>query len=400
MATGTGVVIVGAARTPLGSFGGALSALSCTQLGSAAIDGALQRTGKDQVEELVMGNVLSAGLGQAPARQAGLGASLRKETCCTTINKVCSSGLKSVAYAAQSIMLGDAQVTVAGGMESMSRVPYYLPMNRGEARYRMGDKEVWDGMIKDGLWDPYDNVHMGNCGEVCAKEFGITREEQDDFAIESLRRAVAAHTEGHFKDEIAPVEVRVGRKSRVESSDEALAALERTGIKEDKIRGLKPAFDRQAGTITAANASTISDGAAALVLMSEDKSASLGLKPLARIIGFADAEQAPVQFPTTPAKAVEKLVQKTKISLDEVDAFEINEAFAAVVIANMKLLKIPHAKVNQFGGACALGHPIGCSGARILVTLLNVLQKRNGRYGIAAICNGGGGATAMLVERL
>ena len=447
------IVIVGAARTPLGSFGGSLSPVSCTQLGASAIEGALsscsQAISADAIQEVIMGNVLSAGLGQAPARQACLGAGLNTSTCCTTVNKVCSSGLKAVAYGAQSIKLGDATCVVAGGMENMSRVsfhttifpsflslslslslsfswfekrfeasgltkrsnslfltglvatsqvPYYLPMNRGQPGYRMGDKQVWDGMIKDGLWDPYDDVHMGVCGEKCAKEFGITRKEQDDFAIESLRRAHRAHQKGYFKDEIVPVEVKKGRgNSVIVSDDEPLVSLQ---INESKIRGLKPAFQKDHGTITAANASTISDGAAAVVLMGEETSRALKLKPLARIVGWADSEQDPVKFPTTPAKAIEKLMRKTGRSLQEVDAVEINEAFAAVVLANMKLLGIPHEKVNQHGGGCGLGHPIGCSGARILVTLINVLEKTGGKLGVAAICNGGGGATAMLIETI
>jgi len=398
----TQIVIVGAARTPLGSFGGSLSPVSCTQLGASAIEGALsscsQAISADAIQEVIMGNVLSAGLGQAPARQACLGAGLNTSTCCTTVNKVCSSGLKAVAYGAQSIKLGDATCVVAGGMENMSRVPYYLPMNRGQPGYRMGDKQVWDGMIKDGLWDPYDDVHMGVCGEKCAKEFGITRKEQDDFAIESLRRAHRAHQKGYFKDEIVPVEVKKGRgNSVIVSDDEPLVSLQ---INESKIRGLKPAFQKDHGTITAANASTISDGAAAVVLMGEETSRALKLKPLARIVGWADSEQDPVKFPTTPAKAIEKLMRKTGRSLQEVDAVEINEAFAAVVLANMKLLGIPHEKVNQHGGGCGLGHPIGCSGARILVTLINVLEKTGGKLGVAAICNGGGGATAMLIETI
>jgi len=388
------VYILAAVRTPIGSFGGKLSPLSATELGAKAIAGAVSRAKikKEQVEELYLGNVLSANLGQAPATQAAKFAGL-PDIPATTINKVCASGTKAVMLAAQSIALGERDIVVAGGMESMSNVPYY--MDKVRTGYRLGHGQLTDGLVKDGLWDVYNDFHMGSAAELCAGDCHISREDQDAYAIESYKRAQKALSEGKFKNEIVPVEI-VGRKGDVTVVDED---EEITTVNFDKIPQLKPVFKKD-GTVTAANASTLNDGAAALVLISKQKMEELGLKPLARILGFADAQQAPEQFTTSPAKAIPRALQAAGISAEEVDFYEINEAFSVVSLANNQLLELDSTKVNINGGAVALGHPLGASGARILVTLLNVLEQNNGRIGVAGICNGGGGASALVLERL
>jgi acetyl-CoA C-acetyltransferase len=388
------VYIVSAARTPIGSLMGSLSALPAHKLGSVVIKAALERSGlsADAVNEVIMGNVLQANVGQAPARQASRGAGLPDNVVATTINKVCASGMKSVMYGAQSILLGDSDVVIAGGMESMSNAPYYLANARGG--YRMGNGEVIDGMIRDGLWDPYNNQHMGMCGELCATEKGITREQQDAFAIESYKRAQAAQAAGLFKDEIAAVEIAGPKGSVLVEADEEPG---KTNF--DKIPQLRPAFKKD-GTVTAANASKINDGAAALLLASKEAVEKYGLKPIGRIVASADAEQDPVWFTTTPSLAMPKALAKAGLTVDQIDAFEINEAFAVVTMANSTILGLDPAKVDVNGGAISLGHPIGASGARILVTLLSVLKQKGGRYGLAGICNGGGGASAVVIERL
>jgi acetyl-CoA C-acetyltransferase len=387
------VCIVSLARTPIGSFGGSLASLAAHQLGAYAIRHAVQRAGLNpsDVQEVFMGNVLSAGQGQAPAKQAALGAGLPDTVPCTTVNKVCASGMKSVMLAAQSIMLGDNDIAVAGGMESMSNVPYYLPGARWGQR--LGDGKLLDGVVFDGLWDPYKNCHMGNAGELCASTYGISREEQDAYAIESYRRAAEAQKNGWFDSEIAPVEIpqRKG-PALVISQDEDVAK-----VNFDKVPELKPVFDK-AGTITAANASNINDGATAMVLMAAERAEALGIRPLARIRGFADASQAPEWFTTTPAKAMPKAAAKAGLSLEQMDLFEINEAFSVVALANMRDMNLDPAKVNVFGGAVSLGHPIGNSGARILATLISALRQRGGKLGCAGICNGGGGASALVLE--
>ncbi|MCG9911549.1 MAG: acetyl-CoA C-acyltransferase [Flavobacteriales bacterium] len=389
------VYIVSAARTAIGSFNGQFSGVSATRLGAAAIKGALNKISLDPstITEVIMGNVLSAGVGQAPARQAAKFAGLANETQCTTINKVCASGLKAVVYGAQSVMLGDHEAVVVGGMENMTQVPYYLESARNG--YRLGNGVVVDGLVKDGLTDVYHNYHMGNAAELCAKECNISREEQDAYAIESYKRSQKAWAEGRFNDEIVPVEVpqRKGDPIVINHDEEY------NNVKFDKIPQLNPVFQKE-GTVTAANASTLNDGAAALVLMSKAKAEALGLKPLARIISYADAEQAPEWFTTAPAKAIPSAVSKAGLTLDQIDFFEINEAFSVVAIANNKELKLDDAKVNVNGGAVSLGHPLGCSGARILVTLIHVLKQNNGRYGVCGICNGGGGASALVIENM
>jgi len=389
------VYIVSAARTAIGSFNGQFSGVSATKLGAAAIKGALNRIQLDpsHVTEVLMGNVLQAGAGQAPARQAAKFAGLANETQCTTINKVCASGLKAVMYGAQSIMLGEHETVVAGGMENMTQVPYYLESARNG--YRLGNGVVVDGLVKDGLTDVYNNYHMGNAAELCAKECNISREEQDNFAIESYTRSQKAWAEGKFNAEIVPVEVPQRKGDPIVITEDE----EYKNVKFDKIPGLNPVFQKE-GTVTAANASTLNDGASALVLMSKEKMESLGLKPLARIISFADAEQAPEWFTTSPAKALPRAVEKAGLSMDKIDYFEINEAFSVVAIANNQLMKLDPAKVNVNGGAVSLGHPLGSSGSRILVTLIHVLKQNNARYGACGICNGGGGASAMVIENL
>lgn len=388
------VVIVSAVRTPIGSFGGSLSGFSATQLGGIAIKGALEKAGVEpnQIQEVYMGNVLSANLGQAPATQAAKFAGL-PDLPTTTINKVCASGTKAIMLAAQSIALGQNDIVVAGGMESMSNVPYYLDKARNG--YRLGHGQITDGLVKDGLWDVYNDYHMGSAAELCAETCHITREDQDNFAIESYKRAQKAQSEGKFKVEIVPVEIK-DRKGNVTllDTDEEPAA-----VKFDKIPTLKPVFKKD-GTVTAANASTLNDGAAALVLMSAEKAAELGLNPLAKILAYADAQQAPEWFTTAPSKAIPLALQRANISKEQVDYFEINEAFSVVSLANNQALGLNGEKVNVNGGAVAIGHPLGASGARIVVTLLAVLQQNNGKIGVAGICNGGGGASAIVVENL
>jgi acetyl-CoA C-acetyltransferase len=388
------VVIVSACRTPIGSFGGQLAGFSAPHLGGMAIKAAIEKAGipASAVQEVYMGNVLSANIGQAPATQAAKYAGLQ-DLPATTINKVCASGTKAIMLAAQSIALGEQDIIVAGGMESMSNVPYYLDKARNG--YRLGHGQLTDGLVKDGLWDVYNDYHMGSAAELCASECNISREAQDDYAISSYTKAQAAQAEGRFTEEIVPVEVK-DRKGNITliSTDEEPAA-----VKFDKITGLKPVFQKE-GTVTAANASTLNDGAAALVLMSAEKAAALGLTPLAKIIAFADAQQAPEWFTTAPAKAIPLALAKAKLALSDVDYFEINEAFSVVAIANNQLLNINPEQVNVNGGAVALGHPLGASGARIVVTLLQVLKQNQGKIGVAGICNGGGGASAIVIELL
>lgn len=389
------VVIVSAVRTPMGSFGGSLSSISATQLGSVAIRGAVEKAGinSDEIDEVYMGNVLQANLGQAPARQAAIGAGLNQDVPCTTINKVCSSGMKSIMLAAQSIMCGDNDVVVAGGMENMSSVPHYFA--KGRNGQKLGDMKLVDGLVKDGLTDVYNKVHMGNCAELCAKEMSISREAQDAFAIESYNRSSDAWTNGKFTNEVVPVTVPQRRgDDLIVSEDE-----EYKNVKMDKIPNLRPVFDKE-GTVTAANASTLNDGAAALILMSADKANELGLKALARIRSYADAAHQPEWFTTAPAKALPIALSKANIKTEDVDFFELNEAFSVVGLANIEKLALDSNKVNVNGGAVSLGHPLGCSGARIIVTLLHVLQQNEAKIGAAGICNGGGGASAMVIERI
>jgi len=386
------VVIVSATRTPIGSFGGSLASLSATQLGSIVIKSAVEKAGlkPEQIQEVYMGNVLSANLGQAPATQAAIFAGLPYLPA-TTVNKVCASGMKAIMLAAQSIALGQNEIVVAGGMECMSNVPYYLDKARNG--YRLGNGQITDGLIKDGLWDVYNDYHMGSAAELCAVECNISREEQDAFAIESYKRSQKSQSEGKFKQEITPVELK-DKKGEVTlfAEDE-----EPKAVKFDKIPSLKPVFKKD-GTVTAANASTLNDGAAAVVLMSKEKADELGIKPLAKIIAYADAQQAPEWFTTAPSKAIPLALHRAGLSASEIDYFEINEAFSVVSIANNQLLKLDPEKVNVNGGAVSLGHPLGASGARIIVTLLHVLQQNNGKFGAAGICNGGGGASAMVIE--
>ncbi|ATP55528.1 acetyl-CoA C-acyltransferase [Pedobacter ginsengisoli] len=388
------VVIVSAVRTPIGSFGGALSTLSATQLGAVAIKAAVEKAGlkPSDIQEVYMGNVLSANIGQAPATQAAKFAGL-PDLPATTINKVCASGTKAIMLAAQSISQGDIDIIVAGGMESMSNVPYYL--DKARTGYRLGHGQITDGLLKDGLWDVYNDYHMGSAAELCASECGISREDQDAFAISSYKRAQSAQTEGKFDSEIVPVEIkdRKGEITLISKDEEPFA------VKFDKIPGLKPVFKKD-GTVTAANASTLNDGAAALVLMSADKAKELKLKPLAKILAYADAQQAPEWFTTAPSKAIPLALKRAGKSLADVDYFEINEAFSVVSLANNKELGLTEDKVNTNGGAVSLGHPLGASGARIVVTLLSVLAQNNGKIGVAGICNGGGGASAIVIENI
>jgi acetyl-CoA C-acetyltransferase len=387
------VVIVSAVRTPIGSFMGALSSVPATKLGAAAIKGALNKINLDPklVDEVLMGNVVQAGNGQAPARQAALYAGLSESVACTTVNKVCASGMKAVMQGAQAIMACDAEIVVAGGMENMSLIPHYVHLRNG---VKFGPTSMVDGMQKDGLTDAYDNNAMGVCADLCASEYNITREDQDNFAIQSYERSAAAWEAGKFDAEIVPVEVPQRRGDAiVVSKDE-----EFTNVKLDKIPSLAAVFTKE-GTVTAANASTINDGAAALVLMSEEKAQSLGLKPLAYIKSYADAAQEPKWFTTAPAKALPKALDKAGLTVADVDFFEFNEAFAVVGLANAQILGLDNNKINVNGGAVSLGHPLGCSGARIIVTLINVLNQNNAKIGAAAICNGGGGASAIVIER-
>ncbi|WP_282136040.1 acetyl-CoA C-acyltransferase [Seonamhaeicola maritimus] len=387
------VVIVSAARTPIGSFLGALSTIPAPKLGAAAIKGALNKIGlkPEMVEEVLMGNVVQAGTGQAPARQAAIYAGIPNTVPCTTVNKVCASGMKTVMQAAQSIALGDANIIVAGGMENMSLIPHYF---HARTATKFGPASLIDGMQKDGLVDAYDQNAMGVCADACANEYNFSREDQDAFAIQSYKRSADAWDTGKFNNEVIPVEVpqRRGEPIIVNQDEEF------SNVKIEKIPSLRPAFTKD-GTVTAANASTINDGAAALVLMSKEKAEELALKPLATIKSYADAAQEPEWFTTTPAKALPKALDKAGILIDNVDFFEFNEAFSVVGLANMKILELSDSNVNVNGGAVSLGHPLGCSGARILVTLLSVLEQNDGKIGAAAICNGGGGASAIVLER-
>lgn len=389
------VYIVSAVRTPIGSFGGSLKDLSAPKLGGIAISGAINKAGitADQVEELLMGSVIQANLGQAPARQACKAAGLPDKVICTTINKVCASGMKAVAQGAASIALGEADIVVAGGMESMSNVPFYVESMRWGNKY--GNSTLIDGIAKDGLTDVYDGLAMGNAADMCARECNISREDQDAFAIESYKRSQAAWNNGKFDDEIVPVEIpqRKGNPIVVSKDDEPFS------VKFDKVPELRPAFNKD-GTVTAANASTMNDGAAALVLMSKEKADELGLKPIAKIVSYADAEQEPKWFTTTPSLAVPKAVQRAGLKMEDIGFFELNEAFSVVGIVNTQKMNLDPARVNVNGGAVSIGHPLGCSGARILVTLINVLKQNGGKYGAAGICNGGGGASAMVIELL
>ena len=388
------VYILSAVRTPMGSFLGGLASIPATKLGSIAIQAAVERSGVslDQIDEVFMGNVLQAGVGQAPARQAALGAGLGQNVPCTTVNKVCASGMKSIMLGAQSILAGDNHVVVVGGMESMSQTPHYVSGRNGT---KFGNITMLDGITKDGLLDVYSNVPMGNCAELCAKEHNISREDQDAFAIESYRRAAAAWEAGKFADEIVavPVPQRKGDPVMMAKDEEF------TNVFLDKIPTLRPAFDKE-GTITAANASTINDGASALVLASEEMVQRLGLKPLAKIVYYADAAQAPEWFTTAPSIAIPKALDKAGLTTADVDFWELNEAFSVVGIANTKILGLDPAKVDVNGGAVALGHPLGNSGSRVIVTLIHVLKQNNGKIGGAGICNGGGGASAMIIENM
>lgn len=388
------VVIVAAVRTPVGSFGGSLAGFSATQLGGFAIKAAVEKAGlkPENIQEVYMGNVLSANLGQAPATQAAKYAGL-PDLPTTTINKVCASGTKAIMLAAQSIALGQNDIVVAGGMESMSNVPYYLDKARNG--YRLGHGQITDGLVKDGLWDVYNDYHMGSAAELCAETCNISREDQDNFAILSYQRAQLAQTAGKFKDEIVAVAVkdRKGEITLIDTDEEP------TAVKFDKIPGLKPVFKKD-GTVTAANASSLNDGAAALVLMSADKAKELGIKPLAKILSYADAQQAPEWFTTAPSKAIPLALSRANLAINEVDFFEINEAFSVVALANNQELKLNDKQVNVNGGAVAIGHPLGASGARIVVTLMAVLAQNNGKIGVAGICNGGGGASAIVIEKL
>ncbi|HEK21609.1 acetyl-CoA C-acyltransferase [Mucilaginibacter sp.] len=388
------VYIVSATRTPIGSFGGSLASLSATQLGAVVIKSAVEKAGLQpaDVQEVFMGNVLSANIGQAPATQAAIFAGLPYIPA-TTINKVCASGMKAIMLGAQSIANGDNDIIVAGGFESMSNVPYYLDKARNG--YRLGNGQITDGLVKDGLWDVYNDFHMGSAAELCAVDCNVTREEQDAFAIESYKRAQQAQADGKFKNEITPVELKDKKGEVTLFSDDE----EPRTVKFDKIPSLKPVFKKD-GTVTAANASTLNDGAAAVVLMSKERAEAMGIKPIAKIVSFADAQQAPEQFTTAPSKAIPLALHKAGLSGEQIDFYEINEAFSVVSLANNKILGLDAAKVNVNGGAVAIGHPLGASGARIVVTLLHVLQQNKGKYGAAGICNGGGGASAIVVENL
>jgi acetyl-CoA C-acetyltransferase len=389
------VVIVEAKRTPIGAFGGSLASFTAPELGSTAIIELLKSSGisADVVQEVVMGNVLTAGIGQAPARQAALKAGLSQKTPSTTVNKVCASGMKAIMIAADQIRLGDADVVVAGGMESMSNVPYYLPKHRYGSKY--GHVQTEDGILKDGLWDVYNDYAMGNAAEVCAKECNISREEQDEFAIESYKRAQNAQEKGYFDDEMIKVKVtdRRGNVTIVEKDEEVAR------VKFEKIPSLRPVFDKE-GTVTAANASSINDGAAAVLVMSADKAKELGLTPMAKILSHGSAAKAPEWFTTAPSDAIPIALKKAGLTTKEIDLFEINEAFSVVSIANNQILELNPEKVNINGGAVSIGHPIGCSGARIVVTLLHALKRTGGKYGCAGICNGGGGASALVIEMI
>jgi acetyl-CoA C-acetyltransferase len=388
------VVIVAATRTPIGSFGGSLSSFTATQLGSFVIKSVIEKSGlkPEHIQEVYMGNVLSANLGQAPATQAAIFAGLPYLPA-TTVNKVCASGMKAIMLATTSIASGENDIVLAGGMESMSNVPYYLDKARNG--YRLGNGQIIDGLVKDGLWDVYNDYHMGSAAELCATDCHITREEQDAYAIESYKRAQTAQSAGKFRDEITPVELKdkKGDITLFEDDEEPRA------VKFDKIPSLKPVFKKD-GTVTAANASTLNDGAAAVILMSREKADELGIKPIARVVAYADAQQAPEWFTTAPSKAIPLALHRAGLTGEDIDYYEINEAFSVVSIANNQNLKLDPEKVNVNGGAVAMGHPLGASGARIVVTLLSVLQQNGGKYGAAGICNGGGGASAIVIENL
>jgi len=388
------VVIVSYTRTPIGSFNGVLSTVSATKLGATAIKGAIDNINLnvEEIDEVYMGNVISAGLGQAPAKQAAIYAGINNDTPCTTINKVCSSGMKAIMIAAQSIALGDNNVVVAGGMENMSSIPFYL--NDLRSGKKLGHSKMEDGLLIDGLTDVYDGVHMGVCAELCAETMDINREEQDAFALKSYEKSELAWKNGVFKNEITEVKIESRKGDIIINEDE-----EFKNINTEKFKKLRSVFKKD-GTVTAGNASTINDGAAAIILMSKDKATELGLKPIAKVISFADGSQEPKWFTTTPTKALEKALEKANIEKENVDFWELNEAFSVVGIANIKNLGIDANKVNIHGGAVSLGHPLGCSGARIMVTLLNILEQKNGKIGAAGICNGGGGASAMIIENL
>ncbi|MHB8206278.1 acetyl-CoA C-acyltransferase [Mucilaginibacter sp.] len=388
------VVIVAATRTPIGSFGGSLSPFSATQLGSFVIKSVIEKSGlkPEHIQEVYMGNVLSANLGQAPATQAAIFAGLPYLPA-TTVNKVCASGMKAIMLAATSIASGENDIVLAGGMESMSNVPYYLDKARNG--YRLGNGQIIDGLVKDGLWDVYNDYHMGSAAELCATDCHISREEQDAYAIESYKRAQAAQSAGKFRDEITPVELKDKKGDVILFEDDE----EPRSVKFDKIPSLKPVFKKD-GTVTAANASTLNDGAAAVILTSREKADELGIKPIARVVAYADAQQAPEWFTTAPSKAIPLALHRAGLSGNDIDYYEINEAFSVVAIANNQNLKLDPKKVNVNGGAVAMGHPLGASGARIVVTLLNVLQQNGGKYGAAGICNGGGGASAIVIENL
>ena len=389
------VYILSAVRTPIGSFGGALAGFSAIQLGSKAITGALSKAkvSPDQVDEVLFGNVVSANLGQASARQAAIGAGIGTNVPCTTINKVCASGMKSVMLGAQSIMLGINDIVVAGGMESMSNIPYYLPKARFGHKY--GNGEIVDGLAHDGLWEVYNGFPMGSCADNTAKEMGISREAQDEYAIQSYQRAANSTAAGKLKDEIIPVEIPQRKGDPVVMAEDE----EYKKVIFEKVPSLRPAFNKD-GTVTAANASTINDGASALILISKEKMEALGLKPTAKILGFGDAAQEPIWFTTSPSLAIPRALKHAGIEKQDVDYYEINEAFSAVAIANNRLLELDPEKVNVFGGAVALGHPLGASGARIMTTLHSVLEKEGGSIGVAGICNGGGGASAIVIEKV
>ena len=388
------VVIVSAVRTPMGSFGGSLSTVSATQLGASAIKGALEKINLNpgEIEEVYMGNVLQANLGQAPAKQAAIFAGISENTPCTTVNKVCASGMKAISLAVQAIKCGDANVIVAGGMENMSSVPHYYSARNA---VKLGDVKITDGMVKDGLTDVYNQVHMGVCADQCADEYHISRKDQDDFAIKSYERAARAWSEGNFNEEIVPVAVPQRRgEDLIVSEDE-----EYKNVKLEKIPQLRAVFNKK-GTVTAANASTLNDGASALILMSKEKAEELEIKPIAKVVSYADAAQEPQWFTTAPAKAVPKALAKANLKTTDIDYWELNQAFSVVGLVNTKLLGLDPSKVDVNGGAVALGHPLGSSGSRIIVTLINVLKQNNGKFGAAGICNGGGGASALVIENM
>ena len=389
------VVITSYSRTPIGSFGGGLSSISATKLGAHAIKSALQKINlsPNLVEELYMGNVISSGIGQAPAKQCAIYAELGPNIPCTTINKVCSSGMKSIMMAAQAIKSGDADIIVAGGMESMSNIPYYIPKARNG--HKFGHGKIMDGLVLDGLTDVYSGDVMGVCGELCAEEMNISREEQDDFAIESYNRSKKAWENGYFKDEVSPIEIPQRRRDSIIIEEDE----EFKNVNIEKIKKLRTVFKKE-GTITAGNASTLNDGAAALILMSEEKAKELGIKPIAKINSYSDASQEPEWFTTSPAKAIPLALNKANLKIEDIDYWELNEAFSVVGIANTKKLNLNPDKVNIYGGAVSLGHPLGCSGARIITTLLSVLINNDAKFGGAGICNGGGGASAMIIEKL